>query len=127
MDQSALLTSLLALASTDGRIGKRELSYIVLVMREYDVSFDAITQLYESMKGQRIFPQVPGSVTDQNLLLHLMIKLAAVDGVIDPAEKIMIESVAFRSQWTPERLDKALGEALAKRQSRDAGLNDSND
>lgn len=117
MDEQVRRTvrSLLALAGSDGRVGKRELSYIMKVAEAMGGTRQTVAEEYEACRGSRGLPKLPDDLEERKLVLHLMVKLAVVDGQVDPGERLMLEAFAFRCRVTPEEFEAMLAGALAKK------------
>ena len=119
MDGSSiqLLHSLIAMANADGRIGKREQRFIELVMNEFEVPQDIVRRQIEKCRNKKLYPSIPDDPIEKRFLLTMLIKLAAVDAVIDPGERQMLESMALHCRIGLEELDAMIAKAVAKRKA----------
>lgn len=120
MDESAtpLLHSLIAMAFADGRIGKREQRFIELVMSEFDVPKSIVLQEIQKCQSKKIYPSIPDDPTEKRFLLKMLIKLAAVDAVIDPGERQMLESMSLHCRIDLEELNDLISKEVAKIKAR---------
>ncbi|MDF1665049.1 MAG: hypothetical protein P1V97_25020 [Planctomycetota bacterium] len=120
MDESAthLLHSLIAMAFADGSIGKREQRFIELVMSEFDVPKSTVLREIQRCQSKKIYPSVPNDPTEKRFLLKMLIKLAAVDAVIDPGERQMLESMSLHCRIDLEELNDLISKELSKIKAR---------
>lgn len=106
------------MAFADGRIGKREQRFIELVMSEFDVPKSHVLREIQRCQSKKIYPTVPNDPTEKRFLLKMLIKLAAVDAVIDPGERQMLESMALHCRIDLEELNDLISKELAKIKAR---------
>jgi uncharacterized membrane protein YebE (DUF533 family) len=113
-----LLQSLIAMASADGRIGKREQRFIELVMSEFEVHASTVQYHLDRCRNKKIFPNLPDDPTEKRFLLTMLVKLAAVDGFIDPGEQQMLDSIALHCRIDLDELNGIVSTAVAKVKAR---------
>ena len=120
MDESAkhLLHSLIAMAFADGRVGKREQRFIELVMSEFDVPKSVVAREIQRCHDKKIYPSIPDDPTEKRFLLKMLIKLAAVDAIIDPGERQMLESMALHCRVGLDELNDMVHREVAKIKAR---------
>ncbi|MBI3270687.1 MAG: tetratricopeptide repeat protein [Planctomycetes bacterium] len=107
-----ILRTVLTLLAADGRIGPRERSFLDVVGKSLKVSpQDVETYAAEALQGRTLLA-LPGGAQARAEFMALLIEATAVDGMITPQERRLLDAVAGKLDWTAAQLDAKLEDAL---------------
>lgn len=109
-----LLRSLVAMAAADGRIGKRELRLIEGYRDKWGVAEEALDRCIAEVEAGNTKVTLPQDPKSRKVFLKALVKVAAVDGVIEPGERAMLSSVAAKMDLPLAELEVLIDRALAK-------------
>jgi hypothetical protein len=108
----ALMQSVVAVLAADGRVGLRERRFLESLRMRLGVAPGVVeAAILEAPRGT-VRIQIPETPDDRDAFLGLLVEAAAVDGVIAPDERRLLEIVAARMRLAFDDLDARIEAAL---------------
>lgn len=115
MDPIELFHNLINLAAADQKFTDEEIDYLVKHANRYDISNDEFETALHGILNGTLEVTLPESLQDRVMLMKEMIRMMAIDGVMDDTEKRLCAQASARMDFTSgqfaEILDQVISEA----------------
>jgi len=108
-----LLCSLVAMAASDGRIGKREVRHIERVVAKNGLAPELLEKALAQAELGEFEVTLPPGMKERKGVFFELVKLAAVDGVIEAGERELLETLAQHIGISDSKLDSLIALAMS--------------
>ena len=114
-EKRADLAVLAKLAAADGRVGKREHLFMRKTCERWGLSADVLED--EISRSQSSDLSIPETEEGRRLLLETLVRLAAVDGVIDAGERDLLHEFGRRCGLSEVEIDTHIQLKIVSREA----------